>query len=411
MYESKHLLSQPRYLGWLTRYILVAICLFGFATVAIAQQTVKNIDIAYIKKETEVLPKMSNIELPPEDDGALGGEQGIKDSNTTGRFLGHKYSLESVILGENDEVKKAFDELFKKGIRHFVVNLSAEELLATADSEQGKQSWFYNIDADDDFLRTKECRQNIFHITPSYAMRADALAQYLIAKKWDKWFLVEGKRKSDAGFAVALRKAAKKFGGKIVAEKKWDFDTADMRRTAASTVPVFTQDAPDYDVLIVADMVGEFGEYLMYKTWEPMVVVGSQGLTPVTWHQAHEQWGAAQIQKRFRKNFGRNMSEKDYGVWSAVRSINEAVTRSQSVADEDIAAYIRSEKFELAGYKGQPMTFRTWNQQLRQPILLVSPKSLVSVSPQNQFLHQRSQLDTLGFDDYEVECKLNEVKQ
>ena len=410
MCNSKPFLSQPQYLRRLMQYVIAMICLFGFTAMAIAQQTVKNIDIAYIKKETEVLPKMSNIELPPEDDGLLGGKQGIEDSNTTGKFLGHNYTLESAILGENDDTAKVFDDLFKQGIRHFVVNLDAEELLATADSEQGKQSWFYNIDADDDFLRTEQCRSNIFHFTPSHAMRADALAQYLIVKKWSRWFLVEGKRKSDAGFAAALRRAAKKFGGKIVAEKKWEFDTADMRRTAASTVPVFTQDV-DYDVLVVADMVGEFGEYLMYRTWKPSVVVGSQGLMPVAWHRAHEQWGAAQIQKRFHNNFERYMSEKDYGVWSAVRSISEAVTRSQSVDNEDIAAYIGSEKFELAGYKGQKMSFRPWNHQLRQPILLVSPTALVSVSPQNQFLHQRSQLDTMGFDDYEVKCKINEVKQ
>ena len=393
----------------LMRYLFIAICLSGLTSAAIAEQTVKNVDIVYIKKETETLPKMSNIEPLPKDDGVLGGKQGIEDSNTTGKFLGNHYTLESVILEENGEVEKTFNDLFKRGIRHFVVDLGVEDLLATADSEQGKQSWFYNIGADDDILRTKQCRHNIFHFVPSYAMRADALAQYLIVKKWNKWFLVEGNRKSDANFAAAMRRAAKKFGGKIVADKKWEFE-ADMRRTAASTVPVFTQGI-DYDVLVVADVVGEFGEYLMYRTWQPSVVVGTQGLMPVAWHKTHEQWGAAQIQKRFRNNFQRHMSEKDYGVWSAVRSISEAVTRTQSIDAKDTAAYIDGEKFELAGYKGQKMSFRTWNQQLRQPILLVSSTALVSVSPQDQFLHQRSQLDTLGFDNYETECKLNEVKQ
>ena len=388
--------------------LFVALCLFGLSTTAIGGQTVKNIHIAYIKKEIEKLPKMSNIELPPEDDGVQGGKQGIEDSNTTGKFLGHHYILESIVLAENDNLPTAFNDLFKQGIRHFVVDLSAEDMLVIADSKQGKQSWFYNIGADDDWLRTEQCRHNIFHYTPSYAMRADALAQYLIVKKWDEWFLIEGRRTSDAGFAAAMRRAAKKFGGKIVADKKWEFD-ADMRRTAASTVPVFTQGI-DYDVLIVADVVGEFGQYLMYRTWQPLVVAGTQGLMPVTWDRTHEQWGAAQIQKRFRNNFNRHMSEKDYGVWAAVRSISEAVTRNQSMAASEIAAYIRGEKFELAGYKGQKMSFRSWNQQLRQPILLVSPTSLVAVSPQDQFLHERSQLDTLGFDNYEVKCELTKTQ-
>ena len=388
--------------------LFVTLCLFGLSTTAIGGQTVKNIHIAYIKKESEKLPKMSNIELPPEDDGVQGGKQGIEDSNTTGKFLGHHYILESIVLAENDNLPTAFNDLFKQGIRHFVVDLSAEDMLAIADSKLGKQSWFYNIGADDDWLRTEQCRHNIFHYTPSYAMRADALAQYLIVKKWDEWFLIEGRRTSDAGFAAAMRRAAKKFGGKIVADKKWEFD-ADMRRTAASTVPVFTQGI-DYDVLIVADVVGEFGQYLMYRTWQPLVVAGTQGLMPVTWDRTHEQWGAAQIQKRFRNNFNRYMSEKDYGVWAAVRSISEAVTRNQSMAANEIAAYIRGEKFELAGYKGQKMSFRSWNQQLRQPILLVSPTALVAVSPQNQFLHERSQLDTLGFDNYEVKCELTKTQ-
>ena len=252
----------------------IMVCLLTVSTAATAEEI---INAVYIKKDAERLPKMSNLVLPPEDDGALGGKQGIEDNNTTGKFLGHRYTLESLILAPEDAVSKAFGEKFKQGLRHFITDIDATELLAVADSEQGKQAWFYNIGADDDFLRSEQCRQNIFHFVPSFAMRADALAQYLVAKKWSDWFLIEGRRKSDAGFAEALRRAAKKFGAKIVAEKKWEFDTADMRRTAASTVPVFTQDVDDYDVLIVADVVGEFGEYLMYKTWDPRLVAGTQG--------------------------------------------------------------------------------------------------------------------------------------
>jgi ABC transporter substrate binding protein (PQQ-dependent alcohol dehydrogenase system) len=49
---------------------------------------------------------------------------------------------------------------------------------------------------------------------------------------------------------------------------------------------------------------------------------------------------------------------------------------------------------------------RPWNQQLRQPILLGDGRMIVSVSPQEGFLHQISVLDTLGFDQPETKCKL-----
>ena len=292
--------------------------------------------------------------------------------------------------------------LYEKGVRHFIVDISARYLLALADTAVNESVWFYNVGAADDELRSTECRSNVFHINPSDSMKADALAQFFVAKRWQDWFLVVGQREADRGFAAAVRRSAKKFGAKIVAEKSWDYGP-DARRTAQADVPVFTQGI-DYDVLMVADSVGEFGEYLMYRTWQPKVVAGTQGLYATSWHHTHEVWGAAQMQSRFGKRFNRRMTEIEYGVWAAMRVIGEAATRTKSINNQVISDYMLSDDFKLAGYKGQKLTFRKWNRQLRQPVLLVWEKSLVSVSPQVQFLHQRSQLDTLGFDQSEVTC-------
>ena len=221
---------------------------------------VETVDVVFLKKEIERLPKLSNLDPPPADDGALGGRQGVADNDTTGRFLGHDYRLEVVVLNEDDDAREALRGLHAKGVRQFVADVPAADLLAMADSESGRSSWFYNVGSGDDALRTSDCRANVLHVAPSHSMRADALAQYLIMKKWRRWFLVTGRRRADAGFADAVRRAATKFGGRIVAAKKWEYGP-DARRTAASTVPLFTQDT-DYDVLIVADVVGEFGEYL-----------------------------------------------------------------------------------------------------------------------------------------------------
>jgi hypothetical protein len=43
---------------------------------------------------------------------------------------------------------------------------------------------------------------------------------------------------------------------------------------------------------------------------------------------------------------------------------------------------------------------------LRQPILLSDGRVIVSVSPQEGFLHQHSELDTLGYDRPETKCRL-----
>ncbi|MGI9426426.1 MAG: ABC transporter substrate-binding protein [Hyphomicrobiaceae bacterium] len=358
--------------------------------------------IGLLGQVAERPPKLSNLDVPPDNEGLAGGELSVKDNNTTGRFLGQKFSLKAVSVPPDGDVLNAFDELVQSGIQFVVLNVSADRLIAIADKAKAQDVLLFNAGAPDDRLRGEACRANVMHIVPSRSMLADGLAQYLIWKRWTKWFLVTGRRDGDKLYADAVRRAAKKFGGKIVEEKIWDYGP-DARRTAQAEVPKFTQGA-NYDVMIVADEIGEFGEYLAYRTWSPRPVAGTQGLVPTSWHRTHEQWGAAQLQKRFFKTYKRRMTALDYNVWAPIRLIGEGATRTNSGEFARIRDYIRGDDLELAGFKGQKLTFRPWNWQLRQPILLAAPRAMVSVSPQQGFLHQHSQLDTLGADKPEAKC-------
>jgi ABC transporter substrate binding protein (PQQ-dependent alcohol dehydrogenase system) len=154
----------------------------------------------------------------------------------------------------------------------------------------------------------------------------------------------------------------------------------------------------------VADEQGLFGEYLEYRTWLARPVVGTQGLIASAWHKTHEQWGAAQIQNRFQALAKRSMEEQDYGAYLAVRAIGEAATRTKSNELDTISRYLRSAQFTLQGYKGNPLSFRSWDGQLRQSILLVAPRSFVASAPIEGFLHPKTELDTLGFDQNESMC-------
>ena len=171
-------------------------------------------------------------------------------------------------------------------------------------------------------------------------------------------------------------------------------------------MPTLTQGAPDYDVLIVADENEVFGPYLPYRSWDPRPVAGTAGLKAMSWHPAHEQWGATQMQNRFQRFAKRFMLPLDYQAWVAVRAIGEGVTRTGSAELGPVNAYIRSDKFDLAAFKGQKVTFRSWDGQLRQPIIIAGPDLTVSMSPQEGFLHEHAEVDTLGIDEPESKCKL-----
>ncbi|MEW8066069.1 MAG: ABC transporter substrate-binding protein [Candidatus Thiodiazotropha endolucinida] len=367
-----------------------------------------DISIALLGMEQEKHIPLSLLRPVIDDTGQSGAEQGISDNNTTGQFTGQSFQLTSVKVKPEQNPNQAFLELHRQGTRLFLLNLPAARLIEIADMPEAKNSLLFNIGARDDELRTHECRANLLHTIPSRAMLADALAQYLTWKRWNEWFLVVGRHPQDKAYADALKRAAKRYGHKIVEEKVWTFEPGARRTDSGHTreqeeVNAFTQ-VGDYDILIVADERDEFGEFLNYRTYLPRPVGGSHGLSPAAWSGVHEQWGATQFQRRYQEKNGRWMTDRDFSAWVAVRSIGEAATRTAGKQADKLKAFILSDKFNLAAFKGRPVTYRDWNGQLRQPLLITSPRLMISVSPQKGFLHQFSTLDTLGYDRPESKC-------
>ena len=374
------------------------------------EKQVLEIKIGYLRAYAPSLA-LSVLDVPPRDEGVAGGNVAIADNNTTGSFLGQKFSLDVTEVKPDADVVATFQEMVARGDRYVLTDISARQLLSIADIARDNGVLLFNVGATDDVLREEECRANIFHTVPTRSMLADGLAQYLIWKQWPRWALIYGSHDNDKLFAEALRRAATRFGGEIVAEKLFE-DTGTARRTDSGVVqiqrqmPVFTQDLPEHDVLLVADESEVFGTYVPFRTWIPRPVAGTAGLVPSAWHPASEQWGGTQIQNRFAKANGRRMLSKDMAAWTAVRILGEAATRTQGADPVKIAEFIRSDDFSIAAFKGQKLTFRKWNQQLRQPIFLGDNRSVVSTSPQEGFLHQVSELDTLGVDQPETKCVL-----
>jgi ABC transporter substrate binding protein (PQQ-dependent alcohol dehydrogenase system) len=368
------------------------------------------IGIGYLHR-SGVKSTLSLIAQPAEDAGIAGARLAIEDNNTTGKFLNQHFSLEEIRLKDNDDAAQAAATLAGHG-GFIIADLSADELLKTADALRDRGSVLVNAGAIDDSLREQDCRANIIHVAPTRSMLADALAQYLAWKQWKRWLLVIGSHDKDKLFADALRRAASRFGAKIVQERTFE-DTGGARRTDSGVtliqrqMPVFTQQAPAYDVLVAADESEVFASYLPYRTWDPRPVAGSAGLVPTSWDAAHDQWGAVQLQNRFVKMASRRMTALDMQAWTAVRMIGEAAARTNSADPKTLFDFIKRPDFSIAAFKGQPLTLRDWNLQLRQPILLADGRMVVSVSPQEGFLHHVSELDTLGVDRPESKCKLH----
>jgi ABC transporter substrate binding protein (PQQ-dependent alcohol dehydrogenase system) len=390
--------------------LAVAVCAGLAATLVAAQaRAADQVRIGFIGLERGDREPVSLLDEVVDDDGAQGVRLAVEDNNATGRFMGQEFLLDEVIVERDGDAAEAFRGLIGDGAEWIVTALPADRLRDVLGTDEAEDVVIFNAGSPDDAFRNEECHASLYHTTPSRAMLSDALAQFLVFKRWQNWALVVGNSEEDRLRAESVRRAAARFGGRIAATLEWPH-TAFARRAEGGfhaiqrEVPVFLQDLPDHDILLVIDETDYFGEYFPYQTWQPRPVGGTQGLIATAWHRAHESWGANQLHNRFEAQAGRWMTPTDFAAWVAVRAIGEGAARTQSVEPGKIVDYLMSDRFQLGAYLGDAVTFRTWDRQLRQPILVTGPRMVASVSPQEGFLHPVTPMDSLGHDAPETGC-------
>lgn len=382
---------------------LLAVLFLALVPLAAHAQEVR---VAMIRVDYPTLAPISRLDERQPDYVLAGARLATEDNGTTGQFLGQTYETVEITVPPEDALS-ALQQALADGVELFAVHARAPELLAMADA--APDTLVLNVGARDRSLRSQDCRANVLHVLPSDAMRADAVAQFASWKQWNRIFLVHGSNPADGALADAYRAAIAKFGLDLVEEREI-LDTGGSRRADTGHVqvqrqiPVLVQGARRHDAVIAADASDVFAPYLPFHLWDPRPVLGSGGLRPVTFNAATESWGGTQFQTRFEALAGRRVLEGDYDAWLALRAIGEAVTRTGATDAATLRAYLLGPEFELAAFKGQPVTFRDWNGQMRQPILLFDGRINASVSPQEGFLHQFSPLDTLGLDRPESDC-------
>lgn len=366
-----------------------------------------SIEVIYLKLHKQSAPALSNIIKMADDSGYQGASLAIKDSNTTGKFLQQNFTLHFYEFKKQQNLLAQIKQEFEQGKAIFILDAPLTVLKEVNTWAQHKNVMLFNIHEFSNSLRSTQCLSAILHTAPSHAMKSDALAQWLLYRRLNKVLVIRGDKPIDIALSKSFKRSAKRYGLKIIDEKVWSFNT-DLRRSAQQEIPLFTQTSKEYDVVYVADQAKDFAEYIPFNTYLPRPVVGSAGLEALSWHRVIEQWGAAQLQTRFNKLTSRYMNEVDFNGYLAVRSVAQAVHKTKSAAIDKLSAYIKSDDFKLAAYKGRKLSFRSWNGQLRMPMALVQPHGLVSQSPQAGILHPITELDTLGFDQQESQCEINQ---
>lgn len=212
----------------MSRAACVALFLCALLGPAAAAEPLK-VPIGYLVRP-ETIETISLLDQPAANNGIAGAQLAVQDNNTTGRFLNQSFSLETIRLAGEADPATAVAQLADRGVSFVLADLSAEVLLKAADVGRERGLIFFNVAAIDDRLRQEDCRADIIHVAPSRAMLADGLGQYLAWKHWRRWLLVLGSHEPDKLYAAAFRRAAVRFGAKIVQERVFE-DTGGARRS------------------------------------------------------------------------------------------------------------------------------------------------------------------------------------
>jgi len=355
-------------------------------------------DVRYRRSRTAAQFMMQPLGRPFD-----GAKVALRELKFQGQAAGVAFKLERLKARSVAELQAQIDAAEAAGIRLLIADLPAADLKALAEATAGRELLLFNVSARDDALRQEACQAHLMHLLPSYAMSTDALAQYLSFRKWRRVLSLEGPLPADRQLAAAFARAAKRYGLKFVDRRPFKLSN-DPRERELHDIDLLTVGA-DYDVLFIADSDGEFARNVPYHTVAPRPVVGSEGLAPLAWHWSWERHGAPQLNRRFQKKAKRQMRDVDWAAWLAVKAIGEAALRTGGGDFAKLRAYLKSPDLVLDGFKGNRVNFRPWNNQLRQPILLATHNWVVERAPIPGFLHEKNDLDTLGYDERESRCR------
>lgn len=304
-----------------------------------------------------------------------------------------------------DDAAAQLRQLEKAGAAGAVLDLPAGWILPAAAATAMP---LLNAGDSADAPRQNGCKAHLFHTLPGERMRADALAQALLARRWTRVLLLAGPGPDDAARLALAQAALKRYGLKPTAVKAFR-PSADPRERDLANPLLLTQPANaggEYDAVWVVDSDGEFARTLPYRTALPRPVVGDAGLTAQAWAPHFERYGAPQLERRFARAAQRPMTGGDWAGYIAAKALLQAALEQPAAPTAArLNAALNRVDFVLDGFKGVRLSFRPWDRQLRQPMLLTDGVGVVGSAPVDGVMHPKNTLDTLGADAAESTCR------
>jgi ABC transporter substrate binding protein (PQQ-dependent alcohol dehydrogenase system) len=375
--------------------------------------------------EAAAAPRRIGLVLSPgglaAEQARLGAEVGLREGQTFAEFFGARLELVLETAADPAEAgRKATDLVRKAGVLAVAGGLDDATAGALRDAAGQAGGVVLNIGARGDALRNAGCHSRLFHVFPSDAMFADVLVSWLAKeRKVKRVGLVAGESPSGRALADACRTAVARAGAQVAADATVSGapglrGALERASRGADTVLLALSSAEQLEAVRQARAMGlavpVAGPGLGPQEVTSADLVGANGVWSLLWYHETTRFSARELNRRFRDETGKPMGEVAWAAWAAVRLLAEAAVRAESPTPAAVRTFLAGD-YPFDGHKGEQLTFRPWDLQLRTTFVLVSPRAqgeFKATPDVHKVLsdNQPRDLDAVGTPEAATRCRL-----
>jgi ABC-type branched-subunit amino acid transport system substrate-binding protein/ABC-type amino acid transport substrate-binding protein len=250
---------------------------------------------------------------------------------------------------------------------------------------------FFNVGASDDALRGEQCRVTTFHVEASASMYADAAIAWYTGQGLDDWYLIHEATESGEELAehVRARLAGQPSPAKLVGASAVE----PGQLVYVSEIQAIREAAPDVVLLqLGAEELHIFYGQLQGQRVEAVVTAVPEvraqtreflyrfsraapdfatAPRPALWETSVAEGEAGEINEGYTSRAGDPMEPSAWAAYTAVLFTFEAAAANAAGDAVSLVEFLSDPETSLDLGKGEGVSFRAWDHQLRQPLYMV----------------------------------------
>ena len=356
----------------------------------------------------------------------------VEEANYIAGAFGKVVRLLTEVATSPDDADKKATKLVRQGGAKTLLGGGDDRLSGALQAASTREGIIYlNTMSRSEAVRGAPCHRLTFHVEASLAMYADAIGQWLVrgAKK-TRWGFLTPETEAGAEIERMVERARKRQGGTTAGRQVVSAGTRDYRAaltTLAKAGPdVLVINLDGSSLLAALAQVKELGLQVevagvvmeAFEFWqaEPAKLTG---VWPALWFHGFSRYSGRELNKRLAEALGQPAESRAWATFTAVKAAWEAVLRGGRTDTAGLVSFFEKGR-GMDAHKGQPLTFRPWDHQLRQPLMVLRSKVPAPESPRWDIFEllgevplrgtpgksQEEILDTLGLSEAESACRL-----